>query len=40
VIENWQLNFLNIVGKKSSNDQHVLGNDQKNSIVGLMAIVN
>ncbi len=40
VIENWQLKFLSIVGKNSSNDQNVLGNDKKNSIVGLMAIVN
>lgn len=29
VIENWQLKFLNITKKNSSNNQNVLGNDKK-----------
>jgi hypothetical protein len=40
VIEIWQLKFLNIAEKNSNNNQNVLGNDQKNSIVELMTIVN
>ncbi len=33
VIEISQLKFLNIAKKNSSNDQNVLGNDQKNSLL-------